>query len=116
MRTNYKERPSYWYVYKWEMDKYSDQTIKITSSDLGGEKECREGRFTSKQSRSLGTRLRERHYELHVQESVDFRVYENYCCLFLQPRTRTGLPRASCVPPCNCHGQSPAPHKSPCIT
>ena len=40
MRTNYKERPSYWYVYEWEMDKYSDHTIKITSSDLGGEKDA----------------------------------------------------------------------------
>ena len=71
-------------------DKHSDHTVKITSSDLGGEKECREGRFTSKQSRSLGTRLQERHYELHVPGSVDFRVYANYCCLSLQPRTRTG--------------------------
>ena len=30
-------------------DKHSDHTVKITSSNLGGEKECREGRFTSKQ-------------------------------------------------------------------
>ena len=51
-------------------DKHSDHTVKITSSDLGGEKECREGRFTSKQSRSLGTRLQERHYELHVYTRV----------------------------------------------
>ena len=88
-------------------DKHSDHTVKITSSDLGGEKECREGRFTSKQSRSLGTRLQERHYELHVPGSVDFRVYANYCCLFLQPRTRTGLPWASSVPPCTVTARAP---------
>ena len=51
-------------------DKHSDHTVKITSSDLGGEKECREGRFTSKQSRSVGMRLQERHYELHVYTRV----------------------------------------------
>ena len=63
--------------------KHSDHTVKVTSSDLGGEKECREGRFTSKQSCSLGTRLQERHYELHVPGSVDYRVYANYCLSFL---------------------------------
>ena len=38
-------------------DKHSDHTVKITSSDLGGEKECREGRYTDHVGYTAGTSM-----------------------------------------------------------